>query len=89
MRVIVASIIPRNMIINLGCASVDNHIPQDDIFDYHPIRECNIYIMWKDQDIICCHSACNSDSQLFVDLYRGGVILSPGTGTAWKKYQGM
>ena len=41
--------------------------------------------MLKDQDIICCHSACNSDSQLFVDLYRGGVILSPGTGTAWKK----
>ena len=23
--------IPRNMIINLGCASVDNHIPCDDI----------------------------------------------------------
>ena len=43
--VIVENIIPRNMIINLGCASVDNHIPQDDIFDYHPIRECNIYII--------------------------------------------
>ena len=43
--VIVENIIPRNMIINLGCASVDNHIPQDDIFDYHPRRECNIYIM--------------------------------------------
>ena len=27
------------------CASVDNHIPQDDIFDYHPRRECNIYII--------------------------------------------
>ena len=26
------------MIINLGCASVDNHIPQDDIFDYHPLK---------------------------------------------------
>ena len=26
-----------------SCASVDNHIPLDDIFDYHPIRECNIY----------------------------------------------
>ena len=25
------------------CASVDNHIPQYDIFDYHPIRECTIY----------------------------------------------
>ena len=33
------------MIINLGCASVDNQIPRDDIFDYHPIRECNIYIL--------------------------------------------
>ena len=33
------------MIINLGCASVDNHIPGDDIFDYHPLRECNIYII--------------------------------------------
>ena len=34
------------MIINLGCASVDNHIPRDDIFDYHPLRECNIYIIF-------------------------------------------
>ena len=33
------------MIINLICALVDNHIPQDDIFDYHPRRECNIYII--------------------------------------------
>ena len=43
--VIVENIIPRNIIINLGCASVDYHIPRDDIFDYHPIRECNIYIV--------------------------------------------
>ena len=43
--VIVENIIPRNMIINLGCASVDNHIPPHDIFDYHPIRECKIYII--------------------------------------------
>ena len=43
--VIVENIIPRNVIINLGCAWVDNHIPRDDIFDYHPIRECNIYII--------------------------------------------
>ena len=43
----VENIIPRNMIINLGCASVDNHIPRDDIFDYHPIRECNIYILFQ------------------------------------------
>ena len=37
--VIVKNIIPRNMIINLSCSSVDNHIPRDDIFDYHPIRD--------------------------------------------------
>ena len=36
------------MIINLGCASVDNHIPWDDIVDYHPRRECNIYILYFD-----------------------------------------
>ena len=24
----------------------DNHIPWDDIFDYHPIRERNIYIIF-------------------------------------------
>ena len=39
--------------------------------------------MWKDQDIL--PFSLDSDSQLFVDLYRGGVKLSPGTGTAWKK----
>ena len=26
------------MIINLGCASVDYHIPRDDFFDYHPLK---------------------------------------------------
>ena len=41
----VENIIPRNMIINLGCPSADNHIPRDDISDYHPIRDCNIYIL--------------------------------------------
>ena len=53
---IVENIIPRNVLINRGAASVDNHIPWDDIFaasvdnrvpcydifDYHPLRECNI-----------------------------------------------
>ena len=34
-----------NMTINLRFASVDNHIPKDDIFDYLPLRECNIYIL--------------------------------------------
>ena len=44
-RVIVENIIPRNVIINRGAAEVDNHISRDDIFDYHPRRECNIYFI--------------------------------------------
>ena len=48
--VIVENIIPRNMSINLGCASVDNHIPWDDIalrlIITFTIRECNIYIIF-------------------------------------------
>ena len=43
------------------------------------------FAVWKDQDINCCHSACNSDLQLSVDLYRGDEILSPGTGAALNK----
>ena len=39
------NIIPRNVIINRGAAEVDNHISRDDIFDYHPLRECNIYFI--------------------------------------------
>ena len=44
---IVENIIPRNVIINrgAGAAEVDNLISRDDIFDYHPRRECNIYII--------------------------------------------
>ena len=44
-RVIVENIIPRNLIINRGAAKVDNHISRDDIFGYHPLRECNIYFI--------------------------------------------
>ena len=44
-RVIVENIIPRNVIISRGAAEVDNHISRDDIFDYHPLRECNIYFI--------------------------------------------
>ena len=33
------------MIINRGAAEVDNHISRDDIFDFHPIVECNIYFI--------------------------------------------
>ena len=43
--VIVENIIPRNMIINRGVAEVDNHILRGDIFDFHPIRKCNIYFI--------------------------------------------
>ena len=42
---IVENIIPRNVIINQGAAEVDNHISRVDIFDYHPLRECNIYFI--------------------------------------------
>ena len=42
---IVENIIPRNVIINRGAAEVDNHISKDDIFDYHPLSECNIYFI--------------------------------------------
>ena len=42
---IVENIIPRNVIINLGAAEVDNYISTDDIFDFHTIRECNIYFI--------------------------------------------
>ena len=44
-RVIVKNVFPRNMIINFGCILDDNHIPWDDIFDYCPLKECNIYII--------------------------------------------
>ena len=44
-RVIVENIIPRNVIINQGAAKVDNHISRDDIFDYHPLRDCYIYFI--------------------------------------------
>ena len=37
-RVIVESIIPRNVIINRGAAEVDNHISRDDFFHYHPLK---------------------------------------------------
>ena len=33
------------MIINRGAVEVDNHISRDDIFNYHPLRECDIYFI--------------------------------------------
>ena len=35
LRVIVHSIIQRNVIMNLSCAKADNHILRDEIFYYH------------------------------------------------------
>ena len=43
--VIIENIIPWNVIIKRGAANVDNHILRDDIFDYHLLRECNIYFI--------------------------------------------
>ena len=40
-RVIVENIIPRNMLIKPR----RYHIWRDDIFDYHPLRECNTYFI--------------------------------------------
>ena len=42
---IVENIIPRNVIINRVAAEVGNHVSSDDIFNFHPIRECNIYFI--------------------------------------------
>ena len=41
-RMIVKNIIPKNVIIKQGAVKVDNHISRDNIFDYHPFKECNI-----------------------------------------------
>ena len=74
---IVENIIPRNLIINLGCASVDNHIPRDDIFDYHPRRECNIYILSYDVASGSEITPCNKiDKPLVVYRFTGNVMAS-------------
>ena len=46
-RVIVESIIPRNMIINRGAAEVDNHISRDDIFDYHTLKNVIFILLYR------------------------------------------
>ena len=54
--VIAKNIILKNVIINRGAAEVDNHISMDDIFDYHPIRECNIsFIIQNTRSCIFYH----------------------------------
>ena len=35
-----------SLIINLGCTLVDNHIPRDDIFDYHPRKIVNFILLY-------------------------------------------
>ena len=42
---IVENVILRNVIVNRGAVDVDNHISRDDIYDYHPLRECYIYFI--------------------------------------------
>ena len=46
-RVIVENITPRNVIIIRGAGEVDNHISRDDIFNYHPHRECYIILLYQ------------------------------------------
>ena len=48
---IVENIILRNVIINRGAAEVDNHIPRDDSFDSHPLRECKYSFYYTEQNI--------------------------------------
>ena len=50
-RVLIEHIIPRNVITNQGQAEVDNHIWRDDMFDYHPLRECNIYFIIQNRTL--------------------------------------
>ena len=44
--VIFKNIIQRNAIITFP-EECDYHISRDDIFDYHPIRECNMYLLYR------------------------------------------
>ena len=63
------NIISVNVIINLSCASDDNHIPRDDIFDYHPIRERNIYII-----LTICYCQRETFSIFFTNLINSKSI---------------
>ena len=78
----VENIIPRNMIINLGCASVDNHIPRDDIFHYHPIRECNIYIL-----AVFYHWLMNSSMWNYRTIIVVGLVTQGLGSIPWSKLE--
>ena len=58
---IVRTVTLRNMIINRGEAEVDNHIPQGDISDYHPVRNVIfILLYWTfffyEESLLCLSS---------------------------------
>ena len=55
---IVENIIPQKMTIKLSFALVDNHMPQNNIFNYHPLRECNIYMLYCEMCNILCNDLC-------------------------------
>ena len=73
--VIVENIIPRNVIINLSCASVDNHISRDDIFDYHPKRECNIYFIPNMRSFIFYRLRSTMMSLLSICMNENNIFL--------------
>ena len=88
--VIVENFIPRNMIISLGCAWDNINNPQDDIFVYHPIRKCNIYIITSPNENFeygmhfcsvisnCCkpHKVVHHQTRCYV-IYDGKLFLCP------------
>ena len=49
----------------------DNHIPRDDIFDYHPIRERNIYIILN---FPICFCQSEKFSLFFTNLINSKLI---------------
>ena len=51
----------------------------------YTISKLNIYCCVERSEYYLCRSACNSDAQLSIDMYSGGVILSPVNGTKRKK----
>ena len=59
---------PRNMIINLGCTLVDNNIPREDIFDYHPLRECYIYIIFYWPNFALDYSVVKTDEMCLAGI---------------------
>ena len=40
------------VIINREAAEIDNHVSRDNSFDYHPLRECDTYLIIHEPNII-------------------------------------